>query len=108
MSIPTFFAVSDRMLNLVMILKRTFVLQAGSAYVPLDEGLPDDRASFMMEDCAAPILVTRGALETKLKVKQPLRVVSMDRGWHNKLKSNRKALEPVSPDCLAYIMYTSG
>lgn len=62
----------------------------------------------MLEDCQAPILVTKEGLDSRLKVKQPINVVHMDRGWHNKLRSSRKALEPVSPDSLAYIMYTSG
>ncbi len=84
------------------------VLKAGSPYVPLDADLPEERATFMVEDCGAPILVTRDGLDARLSVKQPLRVVHMDRGWHTKLKSSRKALEPVSPDSLAYIMYTSG
>ena len=84
------------------------MMQAGSPYVPLDADLPEERATFMMEDCQAPMLVTKDGLDSRLKVKQPINVVHMDRGWHNKLRSSRKALEPVSPDSLAYIMYTSG
>ena len=84
------------------------MMQSGSAYVPLDADLPEERAAFMMEDCQAPILVTREGLDARLKVNQPISVVHMDRGWHNKLKSSRNSLEPVSPDNLAYIMYTSG
>ena len=85
-----------------------FFMQSGSAYVPLDADLPEERAAFMMEDCQAPILVTREGLDSRLKVKRPISVVRMDPGWHKKLRASRKSLEPVSPDSLAYIMYTSG
>jgi len=81
------------------------VLKAGGAYVPIDPAYPPDRVAFILEDTAAPVLLTQQSL---LAVLPPhsARVVCVDE------QQGEIATEPltanVSPDNLAYIIYTSG
>jgi amino acid adenylation domain-containing protein/non-ribosomal peptide synthase protein (TIGR01720 family) len=81
------------------------VLKAGGAYVPLDPGYPPDRLAFMLEDTAAPVVLT----ETRLRDRLPGRVVCVDTDVPD--GPDMPATPPpvrVRPDNLAYVMYTSG
>ena len=42
------------------------ILKAGGAYLPLDPAYPAERLAFMLEDAAAPVLVTQSALRDRL------------------------------------------
>ncbi|MGZ5051735.1 MAG: amino acid adenylation domain-containing protein, partial [Methylobacter sp.] len=84
------------------------ILKAGAAYVPLDPDYPAQRLQFILEDAAAPILLTQSHLLERLPVSNA-KVVCMD--------SEREAIahcseeNPASqsgPDDLAYVIYTSG
>jgi len=81
------------------------VLRAGAAYVPIDPAYPAERVALLLEDSAAPVLLTQ---ERLLGLLPPYggRVVLLDeaggkdggplpRGW-------------VHPDQLAWLIYTSG
>ena len=89
-----------------MIVALLAVLKAGGAYVPLDPDYPDERLAFMLEDCAAQILITSDALQHK----RPLRaehVLCLDA----ELLAAEPATNPnrpVAPEDLAYVIYTSG
>ena len=84
------------------------VLKSANAYVPLDPSHPQDRIAFMGEDCQAAILLTDG--------ENYPRAVSF--GNENRPVVNVDAIDvaastenpavAVSPDALAYILYTSG
>ncbi|GAB1510049.1 non-ribosomal peptide synthase/polyketide synthase [Actinophytocola sp. KF-1] len=78
------------------------VLKAGGAYVPLDPGYPPDRLAFMLEDTAAPVVLTVSRWRDRL----PGRVVCVD----DDLPDLPATPPPnrVRPDNLAYVMYTSG
>lgn len=82
-------------------------LKAGAAYVPLDPSYPAERIGFMLEDSAAPVVVTERAL-----------VADLPAGGHAVL-TIEDALEadadaaaaggPVAgPDDVAYVIFTSG
>ena len=81
-------------------------LKAGAAYVPLDPSYPIERIGFMLEDSAAPVVVTERAL-----------LADLPAGSHAVL-TIEDALEsdaPVSaggavagPEEIAYVIFTSG
>ena len=44
--------------SLELIIGLLGILKAGGAYVPLDADHPDERLTFLLEDCGKPVLVT--------------------------------------------------
>jgi non-ribosomal peptide synthetase-like protein len=90
------------------------VLKAGAAYVPLDEGIPAERARFILDDCGAKVLLTTAAVARRLGSGLPesLRVLRLDeaRGELESLSSARlsRADTGARPENLSYVIYTSG
>jgi amino acid adenylation domain-containing protein len=84
------------------------VLKAGGAYVPLDPEYPRDRLTFLLEDSAAPVLLTRTGLLPRLPA-SAARVVCADAADAPFATESDANLPPVvTPDNLAYVLYTSG
>ena len=94
------------------------VLKAGGAYVPIDPAYPAERVAFILEDTAAPVLLTQQPLLPTLPLHSS-RVICLDELCLDELcldeqqeEIERASGEPltttVSPDNLAYIIYTSG
>src|SRR5947208_6852095 len=87
------------------------ILKAGGAYVPLDPAYPKERLVFMLEDSAAPVLLTQQPLQDRFKFQiRNCRVVCIaalrQTTGHTKAESAPRST--VSPDNLAYVIYTSG
>lgn len=94
--------------SLEMIIGLLGVLKSGAAYVPLDPDYPLEHLSFMLGDVAAPVLLTTENLADKLQA-QRTNVICLDRDAD--LISGQSEDNPESeltPDKLAYVMYTSG
>jgi amino acid adenylation domain-containing protein len=85
------------------------VLKAGHAYVPLDPSFPRDRNLFLVQDAAAPVVLTSGAHAAALRELAPgsIRVIDIDELAASPADERNLGLE-ISPDALAYIIYTSG
>nr|QEO74169.1 condensation domain-containing protein [uncultured bacterium] len=84
------------------------VSKAGGAYVPLDPGYPAERLSFMLEDTAAPVVVTTSTLAGRLGVGDA-EVVLLDADEteiSSRLDTN--PARAAAPEDLAYVVYTSG
>lgn len=81
------------------------VLRAGGACVPLDPGLPAERAEFMIRDSGMAALLTRSGL-TASPVRTPPRVTTLLLEDTPAVASG--ALPAVSRGDLAYVVYTSG
>ena len=84
------------------------ILKAGGAYVPLDPKYPRQRLGFILEDCAAPILVTQSSLQAVLPDYRG-KLVSLDADWPAIEKQD--SLAPTSEAGAgnsAYVIYTSG
>jgi non-ribosomal peptide synthetase component F len=84
------------------------ILKAGGAYLPLDPDYPPDRLRFMIEDTAAPVLVTSLSAERN--------VLQFD-GCFVRLDADREKIARLTNSrCdaslqswnLAYVIYTSG
>ena len=94
----------DRSINMVVAL--VGILKAGAAYLPLDPAFPQERLGWMLEDTAAPVIVTDARLASALPahraqiVTLPLAVTA----------APQPAAEApaASPEDLAYVIFTSG
>jgi len=87
------------------------VLKAGGAYLPVDPEYPGERIAFMLEDAAAPVLLTDAVMGDQLAGSLPdvVAIVRLDTEWpaiarypttipHSGLRTEN----------LAYFIYTSG
>ncbi|HYP25634.1 MAG TPA: amino acid adenylation domain-containing protein [Blastocatellia bacterium] len=84
------------------------ILKAGGAYLPLDPDYPIDRLAFLLQDAAAPVLVTQEHLLDRLPVVWA-QVVCLDSDWDLiGQQSDQKPDAAVEPEHLAYVIYTSG
>jgi non-ribosomal peptide synthetase component F len=85
------------------------VLKAGKFYVPLDPFYPRARIEYMLEDSQASVLVTNDgnlALARELANRIRCELLNVD-----ELDATCSVAEPdvgISPDSLAWILYTSG
>jgi amino acid adenylation domain-containing protein len=84
------------------------VLKAGGAYVPLNPEYPQDRLAFMLEDTAAPVLLTQHRLLDKLP-RHDARVFCLDTQWDEfAAESEADPERGAEAGNLAYVIYTSG
>ncbi|HET7460811.1 MAG TPA: amino acid adenylation domain-containing protein [Longimicrobium sp.] len=85
------------------------VLKAGGAYLPLEPGLPAERLGMMLDDCAAPVVLTTGALRSAVPARDGVRVVSVDGEAEAAAAESGDDLgRRAEPGNLAYVIYTSG
>ena len=94
--------------SLEMIISILAVLKAGGAYVPIDTELPNGRIAYILQDSQSQLLLTQSRFKKKLTECfnhiDYLWVDSPD-CYHF---ADDNLNDPVRPDHLAYIMYTSG
>ena len=84
------------------------ILKAGAAYAPLDSTYPLERLAFMLEDSAAPVLLTERKLADTLPARS-CTIVRIDNDWEQiAASSTANPVNQNSADSLAYLMYTSG
>ncbi len=84
------------------------ILKAGGAYVPLDPRYPKDRLAFMLNDARATVLLTQQRLLSALP-ESYVRIVCLDvEPPELKKASEENVINIMTPDHLAYVMYTSG
>ena len=84
------------------------ILKSGGAYLPIDPDLPADRQSFLLDDCAAPILVTEEKFAGRIaRGERSVVVLNHKRQLLNDMPGSvSKAM--ANPERLAYVNYTSG
>ncbi|HEV2149836.1 MAG TPA: amino acid adenylation domain-containing protein, partial [Longimicrobiaceae bacterium] len=91
-----------------MILALLAVWKAGGAYVPLDPAHPPERISYVLEECAAPVVLTRGRAAGALTASRA-EALSLDGGRAELAAESAERLEGgAGPESLAYVIYTSG
>lgn len=83
------------------------ILKAGAAYVPLDPVVPAERLAFMLSDSGARVVLTSGALASRLPEGPSL--VRLDTEAEE-IRSADATTPPAAAgsDSLAYVIYTSG
>ncbi len=90
------------------------ILKAGGAYVPLDPSHPKERLAFMLEESAAPLLLTESALLSALpERREGLLLLDgdllLDGEWPGTPEQEAQGPpDGVTGDNLAYVIYTSG
>ncbi len=77
---------------------------AAAVYVPLDPALPDERISFLLDDCNASLVITQEYLVDQLPVTD-IPVLSLEQ-----VTATEATYQPVNvtADSPAYVIYTSG
>jgi amino acid adenylation domain-containing protein len=84
------------------------ILKAGGAYVPLDPTHPKERLALVLSDALVPVLLTQHKLVSALPT-HGSRLVCLDTEWeHIAHQRQDNPVSGVSPEHLAYVMYTSG
>ncbi|HMB54278.1 MAG TPA: amino acid adenylation domain-containing protein, partial [Thermoanaerobaculia bacterium] len=85
------------------------VVEVGAAFVPLDPAYPAERFAWLVEDSAAPVIVTRAGLRDALP-ETAARIVEI--GDDDLVTGDGEPPASTAPtlggDALAYVMYTSG
>jgi amino acid adenylation domain-containing protein len=94
--------------SVAMVVAMLAVLKAGGAYVPLDPSYPPERLAFMLDDTAAPLLITSARLAHLIPASHRL-VLTIDGAESAMNASSTSNLDTIAgPDNLAYVIYTSG
>ena len=83
------------------------ILKAGAAYLPIDLAYPAERLQWMLEDAAAPVLLTQAALVHRLPP-SVAQVMTFETIAANEALPNTAPLLTTDPDDLAYVIFTSG
>ena len=84
------------------------VLKAGGAYAPLDPSYPAERLRFMLDETAAPVLITQTGLMEHLP-EHHAQVIHIEGGPMDNTRAEETNLAPIGGlDDLAYILFTSG
>jgi len=87
------------------------VLKSGAAYVPLDPDYPNERIRFILEDCAAPLVLTCAALANKAAGFQG-KILALEHHRESIADQPRGGLTysqgRPSPEDLCYVIYPSG
>ncbi|HSN98114.1 MAG TPA: amino acid adenylation domain-containing protein, partial [Candidatus Nanopelagicales bacterium] len=81
------------------------ILKAGGAFVVLDPEHPRRRLAWLLEDTGVSVLLTRGALLSRLP-ETSARVVDVEKDLDN--EPGHRPRTEVRPENLAYVLYTSG
>ncbi|SFL37620.1 amino acid adenylation domain-containing protein [Gracilibacillus orientalis] len=93
----------NRSVNLVSSLLG--IVKSGSAYLPIDPILPDDRIDYMINDSQVPVVITSTEYLEKFK-NTNAQILNIDEfAWE---LSTENPVIDVSPDDLFYVIYTSG
>jgi amino acid adenylation domain-containing protein len=94
--------------SLEMVIGLLGILKAGGAYVPIDPSYPVARIQYMLEDSAAPLLVTQSSMKAQLSLDElECVVVCLDEMDTGNLPSENPLVNRQATD-LAYVIYTSG
>ena len=81
------------------------ILKAGGAYLPIDTEYPQERISYILEDCGSKLVLTKKQFENKLRFSGEIIDLEEERLYQGECSNLEKVN---SPNDLAYVIYTSG
>ncbi|HVY25573.1 MAG TPA: amino acid adenylation domain-containing protein [Polyangiaceae bacterium] len=84
------------------------ILKAGGAYVPLEPTYPKARLAFMLEDAAVRVLLTDAEMRPLLPEFSGTTLLLDRDAAALARESDASVSAAITPDSLAYVMYTSG
>ncbi|GMG47306.1 unnamed protein product [Aspergillus oryzae var. brunneus] len=88
------------------------IFKSGNGYLPIDEGLPDERKAFLTEDADCPIVFTETQFSQSFsRVPEGCRVICVDDSGFQELVETMPAEDrdyQSHPDDVAYLLFTSG
>jgi len=96
--------------SLDMVIGLLAILKAGGVYVPIDPSYPSARIRHMLDDSAAPLLLTQRHLMAQLSLDSldhDCIVVCLDEVNSTNLSTENLEIG-IQPEHLAYVIYTSG
>ncbi|MCP3145381.1 condensation domain-containing protein, partial [Pyxidicoccus xibeiensis] len=94
--------------SLEMVVALVGVLKSGAAYVPMDPAYPRERLAWMLEDTAAPVILTQERL-TSVLPPHDAKVLCLDTQWDSVASQPTSRPVPLAgPEALAYVIFTSG
>jgi non-ribosomal peptide synthetase component F len=96
--------------SLEMLITLLAIFKIGAAYIPVDPNYPRARIRYMLEDSAAPLLLTQSYLKAQLPLadlKHPCLIQCVDEiNFSEQASLNLE--KQTSANDLAYVIYTSG
>lgn len=93
--------------SLEMMIGLLGIHKTGAAYVPLDPTYPKERLAFMLQDSEAPVVLTQLSLLAKMPPHAAAMICVDDLPSGDNSERASPASE-VTPDDVAYVLYTSG
>jgi pristinamycin I synthase-3/4 len=94
-----------------LVLAMLGILKAGGAYVPLDPDWPRERLALLLDDLRPPVVLLQKRFSDRLPASRARRIVLEDLEGESATPLQQAAgapAGPLTPDGLAYVMYTSG
>ena len=89
------------------------ILKTGGVYVPLDPAYPAERLAFLLNEVAAPVVLTIAEAATSLPA-STAKVICLDRDWpmieghEARIPCTNEAPPTTTSRDLAYVIFTSG
>ncbi|MBC8034393.1 MAG: amino acid adenylation domain-containing protein, partial [Chitinophagaceae bacterium] len=84
------------------------ILKAGGAYVPIDPEYPEERISYMLEDCKGSIVISSRQSKARIPNASAYDIIEMDGEASINDQPTVNLNTVITPHQLAYIIYTSG
>jgi amino acid adenylation domain-containing protein len=91
-----------------MVLSLISILKSGSAYVPIDTSLPEERLIYVLNDVNPKIIITQTKFEDKIRKITGSKVIAIDNPNLKLSKNAQKDLKITAENRWAYMIYTSG
>ena len=94
--------------SLEMMIAILGILKSGGAYVPLDPAYPMERLGFMLDDSAAPVLLTNSVIRNRLPAGWVHAIELDTESSEIELQPNQDPAGQINSLQAAYVIYTSG
>lgn len=84
------------------------ILKTGAAFLPIDPNYPTERIEFMIDDAKADFIITSKKYASDLKHTSGILIIEDILSNSNPQQNTTNPVTDISPDDIAYLLYTSG